>query len=99
MPMSSFFPSLFAPTQRGKRLFVFLALGVYCADGAARLPWDWRERGECLERDGFGEGSLPSDLLSRLEQMKGRVFPRPAHSRAADVNTEHEIPPEPTAFL
>lgn len=58
-------------------MFVFLTPSVYHADGAAPLPWGWRERGECLERGGFREGSFPSDLLERLEQIKGIVFPPP----------------------
>lgn len=35
------------------------------------------ERGECLKRGGFRAGSFPSDLLARLEQRKGIVFPPP----------------------
>lgn len=55
-------------------MFVFLTPSVYRVDGAAPLPWAWRERGGCLERGGFRAGSFPSNLLARLEQIKGVVF-------------------------
>lgn len=92
-----FFSSLFPPPREESVCFPSTGC-LRCAWCRADAAPAGRGEGTVFGEGWIGEGSSPFDLPSRLQQIQGSL-PRPTHSRAADVNSERNIPPEPTAFL
>lgn len=90
-----FFPSLFPPPR--EESVCFPSTGCLWRAWCRAAPAG-RGEGTVFGEGWIREGSSPSDLPWRLQQIQ-RSLPHPAHSRAADVNSECNIPPEPTAFL
>jgi len=95
---SAFFFSLPSHPKRKNCVFVFCL--VFTTQLVRLRSPGTGEKGESAWR-GVASGRDPSQLVRWGGWSKGKGWsdPHPEHRRAADVNREYKIPPEPTAFL